>query len=65
MLRREVAAAYVGMSPSTFDTEVREGRIPAPIPTTDTLRAWHRADLEAWAEERRAARDAANPWDDA
>lgn len=66
MLRREQAAAYVGMSPSAFDAEVKAKRIPAPIPTTDTLKAWHRGDLEAWAEERRAAADhAPNPWDDA
>jgi predicted DNA-binding transcriptional regulator AlpA len=70
LLRREWAAAYVGMSPSTFDGEVRAGRLPKPIPTTNTLKAWHRHDLEAWAQDRRAERQAAgdgshNPWDDA
>lgn len=64
MLRREMAAHYLGMSPSTFDAEVKAGRIPAPIVMTDTLKAWHRADLEAWAEDRRAASFAStNEWD--
>lgn len=65
LLRREMAASYVGMSPSTFDMEVKAGRVPAPIQTTDALKAWHRADLEAWAEDRRAVScPADNPWDD-
>ena len=64
MLRRELAATYVGMSPSTFDAEVKEGRIPPPITTTETLKAWHRHDLEAWAEDRRAySASSANEWD--
>ena len=29
-LRREQAAAYVGVSPSSFDTMVREGAMPEP-----------------------------------
>ncbi|PZW44851.1 AlpA family transcriptional regulator [Humitalea rosea] len=68
LLRRELAAQYVGMSPSTFDGEVRAGRVPKPIATAGTLRAWHRGDLEAWAEDQRAAAhepDTANPWDSA
>ena len=71
LLRRELAAAYVGMSVSEFDVQAKEGRMPRPIPTTDRLKAWHRGELDAWAEDRRAARQAtsgdgaANPWDDA
>jgi len=30
-LRREQAAAYVGVSPSSFDKMVREGAMPEPI----------------------------------
>lgn len=55
LLRREWAAAYVGMSPSTFDAECKAGRVPAAIPTAGTLKAWHVMDLAAWAEDRRAA----------
>lgn len=69
MLRRELAAQYCGMSPSTFDVEVKEGRIPKPVPTTPGLFAWHRSDLEAWGEDRRSAlagvgAPAPNPWDE-
>jgi prophage regulatory protein len=64
LLRRELAAGYLGMSTSTFDAEVKAGRIPPPISTTDTLKAWHRGDLDQWAEDRRAATVAsANEWD--
>lgn len=66
LLRRELAAQYVGMSPSTFDAERKAGRAPKPVRMTASLEAWHRADLEAWAEDRRAAEHGAqpNPWDD-
>lgn len=63
LLRRELAALYLGMSPSTFDVEVKAGRMPAPLPLAGSLKAWHRLDLEAWAEERRAAGALSNPWD--
>jgi predicted DNA-binding transcriptional regulator AlpA len=64
LLRREWAAAYCGMSPSTFDNERKAGRVPEPISITAGLEAWHRGDLEAWAEDRRAGQSGANnPWD--
>ena len=66
MLRRELAAQYLGMSPSTFDAERKAGRVPKPVKITTGLEAWHRGDLEAWAEDRRAAVANAphpNPWD--
>ncbi len=68
LLRREWAAAFIGMSPGTFDAEWKAGRLPAPIPTAGALKAWHRMDLAAWAEDRRAAVavDASpNPFDEA
>jgi predicted DNA-binding transcriptional regulator AlpA len=54
LLRREHAASYLGMSPGTFDAECRAGRMPAAIPITGTLKGWHRGDLDAWVEDRRA-----------
>ena len=63
LLRREMAALYLGMSPSTFDGERRAGRAPQPIRMTASIEAWHRADLEAWVEERRASTAGPNPWD--
>ena len=67
LLRRELAALYLGMSPSTFDLAVKDGMIPPPVPLVGSVKAWHRGDLEAWAEDRRAAaeRPAGNEWDDA
>lgn len=65
ILRRELAAQYIGLSPSTFDVEVKGGRIPASVKVTDTVKGWHRGDLDAWAEDRRAASDnTPNPWDE-
>lgn len=64
LLRRELAASYLGMSPSTFDAERKGGRVPKPLPITAGLEAWHRGDLEAWAEDRRAAAEITpNEWD--
>lgn len=68
LLRRELAAAYAGMSPSTLDAEVKAGRFPKPVGITETLKAWHRVDIDAWAEDRRAlagGEHAPNPWDGA
>lgn len=66
LLRRELAAQYLGMSRTTFDAERKAGRIPKAVPITAGLEAWHRGDLDAWAEDRRMAAEAAatsNPWD--
>lgn len=71
LLRREWAAAYLGLSPSLFDAAVKDGTLPRPVPLVGTVKAWHRADLDAWAEDRRARAEAAsggvdaNQWDDA
>lgn len=64
MLRRDLAAAYLGMATSTFDNECRAGRVPKPVPITAGLSAWHRQDLEAWAENQRATiAGETNEWD--
>lgn len=62
LLRRELAALFLGVSPSTFDALAKTGRLPRPVKITASLKAWHRQDLEAWAEDLRAGD--ANPWDD-
>lgn len=65
-LRRELAALYLGLSPSMFDAGVKQGLLPKPVILTGTVKAWHRRDLEAWAEDRRAAAGLdANEWDGA
>lgn len=50
LLRREKAAAYVDVSPTTFDKLVRAGTIPAPK-CLDGFKWWDRADLDAFADD--------------
>lgn len=69
MLRRELAAHYMGLSPTAFDREVKEGRAPGPVPMTNGVDSWHRADLVQWAEDRRPnagkpAPTLVNGWED-
>ena len=64
ILRREQAAAYVGVSAGTFDIEVKEGRAPPPVFVTATLKGLDRDDLDRWIDEWKAAQAAPdNPWD--
>ncbi|HVZ36154.1 MAG TPA: hypothetical protein VG963_27185, partial [Polyangiaceae bacterium] len=44
-LRREAAAAYVGVSATKFDQLVRDGRMPRPI-RIDGCRVWSRLALD-------------------
>ncbi len=57
ILRREDAAAYLSLSPSTLDAEVKAGRIPGPVRITESLKGWHRRMLDAWADDRGADAD--------
>jgi excisionase family DNA binding protein len=43
-LTREEAAAYLGLSPQGFDSWVRAGRIPGPLPGT---KRWDRKAIDA------------------
>ena len=64
VLRREQAAAYVGMSPSLFVREVEAGALPRPIHLAGTVKGWVRDDLDAWIDDRRAAQsERPNTWD--
>lgn len=47
-LEREQAAAYAGLSLSTFEKEVREDRAPKPRQVAGRRVAWLRAELDAW-----------------
>jgi predicted DNA-binding transcriptional regulator AlpA len=40
LIGREAAAAYVSVAPNTFDTMVREGRMPKPRVLTAGRKAW-------------------------
>ena len=60
-MSRVEAADYVGISPSLFDTMVRDGRMPGPK-LINTRTVWDRLALDR-ASEALPDRDAANPWD--
>jgi excisionase family DNA binding protein len=50
-LRRERAAAYVGVSAGTFDDMVRNGELPRPrLLGGGRVKVWDRADLDAAIE---------------
>lgn len=44
-LSREVAAAYIDVSPTKFDEMVKDGRMPKPK-QIDTRRVWSRIEIE-------------------
>lgn len=46
-LRREEAAAYVGLSPATFDRMVQAGTMPAPkVMQPTSVETWDRVALD-------------------
>lgn len=62
LLRRERAAAYLDVSPSTFDKLVRDGLLPAPK-TFQNFKTWDRADLDAFADHLPYAGESSGPDD--
>lgn len=64
-LRREEAARYIGVSPSTFDKLRAEGITPSPRKLRG-LNVWDRHDLDAFFAELPVAEPTTplNPWDD-
>jgi hypothetical protein len=60
-MSRVEAADYIGVSPSLFDTLVRDGRMPDPK-LVNTRTIWDRFALDR-AFEVLPDRDDANPWD--
>jgi hypothetical protein len=60
----DMAAYYVGLSPTTFRTKVVPA-VPA-VHLTDRRLAWLREDLDAWLDGqagRATASTGNNPWD--
>ena len=45
---RADAAAYVGLSESTFSRQVQKGSIPKPRQLAEKRVAWLRCELDAW-----------------
>jgi predicted DNA-binding transcriptional regulator AlpA len=62
-LSREQAAAYVGISPSLFDTLVKDGRMPAPK-RINSRTVWDRLQLDEAFTALPSNDTAVNPWDE-
>lgn len=62
---REMAAAFVGVSPNTFDTEVRKGRWPAGLPRGERggRLTWDRRALEMIADADLGIVEGANDYE--
>lgn len=45
LMRRDMAAAYLDLSQSSFDAKVKEGALPAPVAHMSPTR-WRRSDLD-------------------
>ncbi len=63
LLRRELAAAYCGVSPGTFDRLVRDGRFPAPIRSGLRIAQWDRLALDRIIDLRSGIANDAGGWD--
>ena len=63
-LRREESAIYIGVSPSKFDSMVKDGRMPRPK-IIDGRRVWdkHQLDLSFEALPGGDLELEHNPWD--
>lgn len=66
LLRRERAAAYLDMSPPSFDKLVKDGVLPAPK-RLHSFKVWDRDELDALADALQHDGDASPPdetWSD-
>lgn len=69
LLRREKAASYLDISPSTLEALVKDGALPPPVPWGRGAVRYDRAALDAALDrlQDRAPQtqmETANPWDD-
>ena len=62
-LSREQAAAYVGVSPSLFDTLVKDGRMPTPK-RINARTVWDRVQLDVAFAALPSNDTPVNPWDE-
>lgn len=54
-LREDLAAAYIGLSITTFRRERSEGRAPKPVHLTPGRQVWLREDLDNWLDQKAGA----------
>ncbi len=65
LMRRDTAAAFLDISPTTFDRWICDGHL-GPGTRVGGVRLWHRDDLAAAADRllnRATADGPGNPWD--
>jgi hypothetical protein len=60
-LCRQQAAGYIGVSPSLFDTLVKDGRMPKPTRINGRV-IWDRHKLDLGFDALTDEHAAANPW---
>lgn len=59
ILRKNVVAATVGLSPDTIERMVAAGAFPKPIRLSSHAVGWRADEVLAWIGERTAQRDGA------
>lgn len=52
MLRTDAVMALCGLSRSTLELWVQQGRFPKPVKLGPKIRAWCYADIESWLASR-------------
>lgn len=60
LLTRRQVAEILRVTPTTIDNLVAAGNFPSPIKLTPTPRGrirWDSADVDAWLEQRKSARE--------
>lgn len=56
-LRMRQVSALIGLKPHAIDRAVRAGLFPRPFLIGVRAKAWKKAEIDAWIEERDQARD--------
>lgn len=65
LVGREAAAAYISVSPTTFDEMVEDGRMPLPRKLGGRRRAWDVRELDAAVDRLPiAGEDSDATWED-
>ncbi len=63
LINREAAAAYVNVSPATFDEMVRNGRMPRPKRLGRRRKAWDVRALDAAVDALEECNNDNDTWD--